>query len=346
MSDGNTVINNITNNIIQGNVSNSNINTGDNVNQSAESNVPTAVQEAHAQPRHSADTSEEDLLKKSLLLARLDRKDHFKQFDKAFESYKSTEYRKDAATKSNTCFYQKPLVFILHGDESAQLDMIARRIRFYDVRRLVNDENLRTLCEIPKDVEIKYYPLHFGRFFYDSENLTEELSNVVLFNAAKSIGDVTKQLAREKTPILIELNISAEHLESINSQQRESAILEFINYWANLEKVKQTSPLFIILTFKYQANSFFFIEPASNKVIRNTLNQIENNCTLNNVIVLPKFDKLTKLEVAEWIKDYFSVCQINHMVNDDMMEKAFKFSKSLTMKQAVAKFEQLLAEHC
>jgi REP element-mobilizing transposase RayT len=302
---------------IHGNVTGSSINTGDNVRQTF---------------REMKETSEEQLLKNDLLLARLDRTEHFNQFDHGYKNYQLCE------------IIEKPLVFILHGEESAQLDLITRRIRFYDVRRITNNEKIKTLCDIPKDVEIKYYPLCLNYFSYDDKKLTEMLSNAVFFNASKSIDDITEQLAREKAPIIIELNISTEHLHCICAKQRESALLNFITYWVNLKKIKQTKPLFIILSFKYQTSSFFMPNLA-NKAIRNVLNQVRNDNNLNNVVVLPEFGKLTKLEVTSWIKTYCSLCKENRFLSSDVVDKLFQSSK-LTMKQATKQLERLLNEYC
>lgn len=305
---------------IHGNVTGSSLNTGDNVHQTSSQTF-----------REMKETSEEQLLKNNLLLARLDRTEHFNQFDHGYKNYQLCE------------IIEKPLVFILHGEESAQLDLITRRIRFYDVRRITNNEKIKTLCDIPKDVEIKYYPLCLNYFSYNGEKLTEMLSNAVFFNASKSIDDITEQLAREKAPIIIELNISTEHLHCICAKQRESALLNFITYWVNLKKIKQTKPLFIILSFKYQTSSFFMPNRA-NKAIRNVLNRVENDDNLNNVVVLPEFGKLMRQEVTEWIKHYFSLCKENLFL-DDVVDKLFQSSK-LTMKQATKQLERLLNEYC
>ncbi len=291
-----------------------NVSIGDNVHQTLNSNIP-----------HKK-VSEEQLLQNNLLLARLDRTEHFNKFDEGYKTYQN----------EITDYYQKPLIFILHGEESAQLDLITWRIHHYDVRRVVDGKKLKDFCDIPKDIEIKYYPLLLNGF--DSKKLTEALSNAVCLNASESIDNITKQLARENIPIIIELNVCTEHLDGI--REKQSALLKFITYWVNLEKIEQTKPLFIVLTFKYQTS---FIPKSANKAIRNVLNQVKDK-NFNNVIVLPEFGKLKRLEVTGWLKNYFSLCKEHQPSND--VDKLFQSSKLLTMKQATKKLERLLNEYC
>lgn len=255
---------------IHGGVTHSNINLGDDVNQASN----TALQAETLALSEITELPEQDILQQNLLSARLARTEHFKQFDRAFSQYQNCEHKRDETTRSRIRYYQKPLVFILHGDESAQLDQILKRIHLYEMRRILNNKDINTFCDVPEDIEIQHYPIPLCQFFHDAHCLTEELSFFVLGNAACSIDEVMKRFSRLNLPILIELNICADHLRAISKKQYEKAIFAFIDYWARLKKVKQKKPLIIILSFKYEANRFFIPSPF-NKSLRNTLSYIQ-----------------------------------------------------------------------